>query len=436
MGLPALGLVLWGWISGKTLRWSSFLVLFWIALSLGGKPAALLGAVLPLYHLVARSGYWMSLVVFMMAFGAAVASQECLKSKTIKPGLDFIWLGTGLLVYGAALCFGVPAELPSFWMSFCLYLLAGLLRNTPSSLRWVFLAGATFFSLWPAAQGVHFTMDRRFYEEPPILASRMTKPGRVYASYPEVEKFHYVSGPSVGESYLKLKNAMVSNWPLLYGKEECYFYDSFFLQGFFDWCFSSTRFSEPVSRKVLDYLNVRYVLGGHHFKGFRWIVKGENPHPLSENLQTYPKWFSVDQAIPQNGWNDDFIKLDRQNLSFGKVCFVEDSRLAGPYSPRRVTESEREPDRVLLLAEGSGRSLLVSSEMGYPGWRTYVEGKEAPTLSVNHGFRGLVLADGQQRVEMVFKPATFRLGLFGTLVTCCLWSFLVLAGLLKRLVAS
>jgi hypothetical protein len=204
---------------------------------------------------------------------------------------------------------------------------------------------------------------------------------------------------------------------LVFGKEECFFYNSFFLKDYFNWCFSSTRFSKTVSRKVLDYLNVRYVLGPHHFDRFHWL----SPTSLSENLSPLPKWNGVSRAYLQADWISDMERIGGQDFRFNRQCFAEDAALAGTYSPRKVREMSRRPGRVVLKAEGSGRGLLVSSEMAYPGWRAEAGGKEIPLLRVNHGFRGIALSEGQQEVELVYKPVSFQLGCFLSLLSVGIW---------------
>ncbi|HJT25004.1 MAG TPA: YfhO family protein, partial [bacterium] len=351
-----------------------------------------------------------------------LAAERRLEKTVGRETIDWKWLVVGLAVYGSALLLGVPMGLGSFWVSLIFFAVLGLGAVPSKAVRWTLLALATLFSVWPADQGVHFTMDRKYYEEEPPLARQMVEPGRVYASFPEVIRFETVSGKSVGESYYRLKNAMVSNWPLAFGKEECYFYGSFFLSDYFKWCFSSTQFSNIISRKVLDYLNVRYVLGPHHFTNFRWLSTEKEPTPLSENLSPMPKWFSVSGAIPESSFDRDLWKVGNPGFHFSRQCFVENEDVCGPYSRRVVREIKRNSNGLTLEAHGTGKALLVSSEMAYPGWIATVEGRGVPLLKVNHGFRGVVLTDGEETVKMTFCPTPFRLGCFLSLLACALWA--------------
>ena len=68
------------------------------------------------------------------------------------------------------------------------------------------------------------------------------------------------------------------------------------------------------------------------------------------------------------------------------------------------------PQYIAVEARAQGRSLLVVSEMWYPGWQARVDGQDAPTYRVDHALRGVVLSAGTHRVEFVYAPVSFRVG--------------------------
>jgi len=88
------------------------------------------------------------------------------------------------------------------------------------------------------------------------------------------------------------------------------------------------------------------------------------------------------------------------------------------------------PQYIAIEAQARGRSLLVVSEVFYPGWRARVNGQEVPIYRVDYALRGIVLEPGVQRVEMFFQPLTFYLGAAISLATWLLiggysaWRFL------------
>lgn len=68
------------------------------------------------------------------------------------------------------------------------------------------------------------------------------------------------------------------------------------------------------------------------------------------------------------------------------------------------------PQYVALDAAAEGRSLLVVSDVYYPGWRARVDGLEAPVYRVDHALRGVLLETGAHRVEFYFLPLSLLAG--------------------------
>jgi hypothetical protein len=69
-----------------------------------------------------------------------------------------------------------------------------------------------------------------------------------------------------------------------------------------------------------------------------------------------------------------------------------------------------QPQYIAVEAQAQGRSLLVVSEMWYPGWQARVDGQDAPLYRVDHALRGVVLTAGTHRVEFAYAPPSFRWG--------------------------
>jgi hypothetical protein len=67
-------------------------------------------------------------------------------------------------------------------------------------------------------------------------------------------------------------------------------------------------------------------------------------------------------------------------------------------------------ERVVANSSASQRSLLVLSDVFYPGWKVTVDGHPAPVERVDYLLRGVPLAPGTHRVEFRYQPASFRAG--------------------------
>lgn len=90
------------------------------------------------------------------------------------------------------------------------------------------------------------------------------------------------------------------------------------------------------------------------------------------------------------------------------------------------------PQYIAIEAQAKGRSLLVVSEIFYPGWRARVNGREVPLYRVDYALRGIVLEPGVQRVELFYQPLSFYLGTAISLATWLLSGSLLLWRFLRR----
>ncbi len=61
-------------------------------------------------------------------------------------------------------------------------------------------------------------------------------------------------------------------------------------------------------------------------------------------------------------------------------------------------------------------ALLVVSDTYFPGWKALVDGKAERVLRANYQFRAVGVAPGSHRVEFVYDPLSFKLGVLGTLI--------------------
>lgn len=416
IGLPIVVLAFWGLGRGRG-KASLPLGATLLVLSLGEKAAVggWLKAFCPGYRWVARSGYWIPLVLFVTV-GAALAGAERLMNPEESRGANpfSLWLALSLGVFGMALLGGVPWELPSFWAALLLLVLAGW-KKVRTAWRWAFCLASLVLSLGPVVRSFHFTLDRSYYDERPALCGRLTAAGRIYQAPDFVDQYHVVSGNSVPDVYRRLKDLLIPDWPLAYGLEEVAYSNPIFLKEELHWYYAPLEVGPPVRRKILDYLNVRYVLGP--------VKEGPGPAPsFWENPEPQPKWFSVEKAEVSGSWKADEERYGAPTFDFSKDCLVADALKQGLYVRRKVWETSRTPNAVDLQAVGKGKALLVSSEWAYPGWWGGVKGCWRPLEAVNHDFRGLVLGPGETQAEVVYRPASFRLGCFLSLLAVVFWS--------------
>jgi len=108
----------------------------------------------------------------------------------------------------------------------------------------------------------------------------------------------------------------------------------------------------------------------------------------------------------------------------GEVLLEEDPKWTNPpftKGGRGLSGGEAEiisesNNRLTLQVEGAEDSLLVLSDTYYPGWKAFVDGAETKIYRADYTFRAIPLNAGIHRVEFVYDPMSFKLGVGVTLL--------------------
>jgi hypothetical protein len=415
LGLPVLAGLIVG--AFKTRRNSFFLWLVLVVLSLGSTSMVgeFLKKILPSYGLVVHSGFWIALVLLF----AAVLSGEALEVTGSKDR-PWFWTFVGVVVYGAAFWLKKPYFLASFTLSLAFWVVAGWVRWGTGRWALIFLALAT--SLGPAVWSLNLTVDRTYEENKPAVLARLDRNGRIFFSPVQMEQGVRLSGTTMNEAYEKVKGWVCPNWPLAFGFEEVPVYNTLRSKETTEWTYLPFLYSVERSKAALDFLGLRYVVGPAKFPGLRRSTVEGTEVPVWEDPSAFSPWFAVTEALPAGGTlKGDLDLVARERIDWARTAFVPDPADVGKYQERKVKVEGRTIDSVTLSAVGKGKGLIVSSESEMPGWSVWVEGRERPVLTVNHAFRGVVVQDGESQLVFRYRPVTFQLGLFLTLVTCALW---------------
>lgn len=71
------------------------------------------------------------------------------------------------------------------------------------------------------------------------------------------------------------------------------------------------------------------------------------------------------------------------------------------------------PSRMEIDIEVKVPALLVTTDIFYPGWEVWIDGKLSVPLRVNYLQRGVWLSEGRHRVEWIFRPPLLKWGWAG-----------------------
>jgi hypothetical protein len=172
---------------------------------------------------------------------------------------------------------------------------------------------------------------------------------------------------------------------------------------------------------LLGWLNVRYLILDRSSDSslvpadYRLVYDGDAR--IYENRAVLPRAYVVGRARVVADGREALAALASPSFDPGAEAVVEAGDLAaagvqpiaGQSGEARIVEYS--PERGVIETSPDSPGLLVLTDASYPGWRALVDGTERPILTANYLFRGVFLAPGTHRIELVFEPASLRAGL-------------------------
>ncbi len=172
---------------------------------------------------------------------------------------------------------------------------------------------------------------------------------------------------------------------------------------------AATGQTEPLSRKLL-YLQL---------DAGRWQFDRSNDVLILHNGRAQPRTWLVAEAAAVDAEEalrrirgESANTFDPARTALLEVKPNELPALPGgglaPDSSIRITRYE--PNRLLLETSAPTATVLVVSEMFYPGWVATVDGQPAPILLTDYLLRGVALPAGQHKVEMYYAAPAARTG--------------------------
>jgi len=193
------------------------------------------------------------------------------------------------------------------------------------------------------------------------------------------------------------------------------------------------------SSRLYDFVNAKYVIG-HKDVPLDWdkfvSVFDRDPQVnVYLNTKALPRAILVHQAVAVADQESAFVAIQDPSFDPGTSVVVEGgktlqgskraeeqgSKGAGGKKQEAGSESlditAYWPNAIHLTANTLTEAYLVLSEVYYPGWRAYVDGRAQAVLRANYAFRAVYLEPGYHEVRLVFEPLSWKLGLGISLAT-------------------
>ena len=82
-----------------------------------------------------------------------------------------------------------------------------------------------------------------------------------------------------------------------------------------------------------------------------------------------------------------------------------------------ITALELGENYATAQVSANDTGFLIFADNYYPGWMAYIDDTQTEIFCVNGIFKGITIPPGEHRIEFVFHPMSYRLGLFMSLLT-------------------
>lgn len=192
--------------------------------------------------------------------------------------------------------------------------------------------------------------------------------------------------------------------------------------------------ADGAQARILDLLSVRSVVTDR--KPPAWLA-GRDPVVaefggfvrIFENAAAFPRAYRVQAGEAEPPVLEEALaRLVSGDFDPRAVALLDPlpAELAAPAGVAEATEADVlvevfEPERVVLRTTGNAPGAVVLTDAWFPGWEARVDGAPAPLLRANTALRAVAVAPGEHRVELLYRPASFRRGLalFGIAAVGC-----------------
>lgn len=176
-------------------------------------------------------------------------------------------------------------------------------------------------------------------------------------------------------------------------------------------------------------LYLRYAKGGSGSASFDIYVDGKligtsptvSLHPTAGWGEEDSHWEYADVPLGSLGQGeheveirsvrtspDNAVNVDGFLITEGPLAVTEE--LAAPEQDS-VQITDYQMNSITLDAFLDADGFLFTSEIYYPGWKAYVDGKEAKIYKANYTFRAIYLTPGSHTIVFRYEPLSFKIGL-------------------------
>jgi hypothetical protein len=172
----------------------------------------------------------------------------------------------------------------------------------------------------------------------------------------------------------------------------------------------------PINWNIVNMLNVKYLIFNQSIPlenlEFAYHDRAIEKAALLNKEYLPRAWFVNDVTIVTDK-KESWQKLNDRNFNPRFTALVE-TEIPAVSAPQNqdISISHYDLDKIELQVKNDVTSFMVISEVYYPaGWNAYIDGKQAEIFATNYILRGLVVPAGEHKIELLFEPESYKLGI-------------------------
>jgi len=177
--------------------------------------------------------------------------------------------------------------------------------------------------------------------------------------------------------------------------------------------------------------------GADSFDSGAWELVTKGREWLYRNPQAMPRVFMTgkaasateDEALAMLA-KGDFSFADKALVSGGDVSLEMKEGASGVAG--QVESIFYSSQKITIEGEMFSNGRLVLADLYYPGWRCEVRGKERRIFRTDYLLRGVPLQKGDFKVEFIYRPWSFRTGLWLSICVLAVAVLFVFASIVRR----
>jgi hypothetical protein len=264
---------------------------------------------------------------------------------------------------------------------------------------------------------------------------------RICCSPQTVKEHSYVPEQDFNKGMQASKDRLISDRMMEFGIYDVTMYGSVYLvrnSRFLRVIMVDKRFDGM--EKMLELFNIKYIASSKltNIKGAT-LVNKTGPANLYETKKYLPRAFLVENAVVVKESEKIIDEIKKPDFDPGRKVILEEYVSVGTglkpapavadtqpviklYSPNKI---------VIDAAVASKPKFLVLSDTYYPGWKATVDGKAVKVLRADYMFRAVLLEPGRHTVVFFYSPASFKIGIFISLATLIILTFIYTSNIIR-----